>query len=145
MTRVDFYVLNSSEADGRLELVCRLTEKAVNQGQPVFIHSRDKSLLARLDILLWTFRPGSFVPHGIREPLEPASRIDADPVTLSAGEPAAEARVLINLDVAVPSFFSRFDRTLEVVDQQPLTRDAGRERYRFYKHRGYPLHHHAIA
>lgn len=145
MTRVDFYVLNKSEADSRLELVCRLTEKAFNQGQPVFIHTRDESLLARLDVLLWTFRPGSFVPHGIRRADELISRVDVDPVTLCSGEPAQEARVLINLDEAVPSFFSRFDRTLEVVDQQPETRDAGRVRYRFYKHRGYPLNHHTIS
>ena len=59
--------------------------------------------------------------------------------------PGNDRNLLINLATEVPSFFSRFDRTLEVVNEQPEVQGAGRLRYRFYQQRGYPLHHHKIA
>jgi len=70
--------------------------------------------------------------------------IDHDPVQLSCGEPANDRRLLINLAAKVPPFFSRFERALEVVNQQQSVRDCGRERYRFYHQRGYPLQHHKM-
>ena len=144
MTRVDFYVLPGEEPATRLAFVCRLAEKAYERGQPVFVHGDDEALLARLDDALWSFRPSAFVPHRLLPADEPPSAVDAEPVQLSAGEPAPDRRVLINLAREVPAFFSRLERTLEVVDQSPAVRDAGRERYRFYRHRGYPLKHHQI-
>jgi len=49
--------------------------------------------------------------------------------------------VLINLSDQTPSNFARFERMLEIVADQEAERNAGRERYRFYKERGYPLNH----
>lgn len=144
MTRVDFYVLPGDDPAARLALVCRLAEKAQERGQPVFVHGDDAALLARLDETLWGFRPTAFVPHRLVSPEEPASAVDGDPVQLSSGEPGPDRQVLINLGETVPAFFSRFERALEVVDQSPRVRDAGRERYRFYLHRGYPLKHHRL-
>jgi len=145
MTRVDFYVLPSADTSSRLALVCRLAEKASGQLQPVFIYADDDTLLATLDEALWCFRPLSFVAHCMLPADEQPDRINTDPVQLSSGEPAPDRRILINLSSQVPAFFSRFDRTLEVVDQSNDIRDAGRERYRFYQHRGYPLKHHRIS
>jgi DNA polymerase-3 subunit chi len=51
----------------------------------------------------------------------------------------ARADVLINLDPAPPSVFSRFDRLLEIVTQDESDLVASRQRYRFYKERGYQL------
>jgi len=144
MTRVDFYVLPGTEIDARLAFVCRLAEKAQERGQTVFVHADEPSLLARLDDVLWTFRPTAFVPHRLVSADEMTSTQSADPVHLSAGEPGPDRQVLINLALEVPAFFSRLERTLEVVDQDPAVRDAGRERYRFYQRRGYPLGHHRL-
>ena len=47
----------------------------------------------------------------------------------------------MNLDSHVPPFFSRFERTLEFVNKDTEVQAAGRERYLFYKQRGYPLNH----
>ena len=144
MTRIDFYVLGSEEEALRLGLVCRLAEKAVDSGQSVFVHGDDEALLARLDEALWSFRPSAFVPHRVLAAGHTPSVVDSDPVQLSTGEPPTDRRLLINLATAVPAFFSRFERTLEVIDERPDVRDAGRERYRFYRHRGYPLAHHRL-
>ena len=46
---------------------------------------------------------------------------------------------MINLAQALPATFSRFERVLDIVGAAPSDKDAGRERYRFYVSRGYPL------
>lgn len=144
MTRVDFYVLSDADADNRTMLVCKLAEKAFRHDKAVFIHSDDNALLQLLDNQLWQFRADSFVPHRLLGADEIVNKVDSDPVQLSSGEPANDRHVLINLASTVPTFFSRFERTLEVVNQAENVRDAGRERYRFYQQRGYPLHHHKM-
>lgn len=144
MTRVDFYVLSDSDESNRTKLVCKLAEKAFRHDKAVFIHSNNTELLKQLDEALWQFRPDSFVPHRMLASDEIGSNCDSDPVQLSAGEPGNDRHVLINLSSEVPTFFSRFERTLEVVNQAENVRDAGRERYRFYQERGYPLHHHKM-
>ncbi len=125
-------------------MVCKLAEKAVRAKQPVFIHADDNQLLEQLDSALWAFRAESFVAHSVVTDFDAVDHPDADPVHLSAGQPAYDRRVLINLAPEVPAFFSRFERTLEVVNQDPSIRESGRDRYRFYKQRGYPLQHHKM-
>ena len=144
MTRVDFYVLSDDSPLGRLDLVCKLAEKASGQSQKMFIYSSDRSLLHEVDSRLWSFKALSFVAHSLLPEAHVPSTRDNDPVLLATDAPGNDRRVLINLDNDVPSFFSRFDRTLEVVNKDPVIQQAGREKYRFYKTRGYPLHHHNV-
>ncbi len=144
MTRIDFYLLPDVELHNRLLLICKLAEKAARQQSPVFIHAENPELLETLDTELWQFRADSFVAHRLMAEQEISANSDADPVLLSCGDPADDRRTLINLADQVPSFFSRFERTLEVVNQHPSTRDLGRERYKFYKERGYPLKYHKM-
>jgi len=54
------------------------------------------------------------------------------------------AVLLINLGLDVPGFFSRFERVAEVVDGDETQKAKGRERFRFYKDRGYPLETHKL-
>lgn len=140
MTRVDFYVLGSSSDNARLSFTCRLTEKVFNLGQRVFIHSASASSNAQLDDMLWTFKAGAFVPHAATE------RANGEPVVLGhdAEPDDGEWDVLINLSADVPDFFSRYHRVAEVVDKQAGRRDAGRERFRFYRERGYEIHTHNV-
>lgn len=57
---------------------------------------------------------------------------------------SGEFHLLINLAPEVPGFFSRFPRVAEVVDADPQVRAQGRERFRFYKDRGYALETHNL-
>ncbi len=138
MTRVDFYVLKSDNDTARLNFACRLTEKVFNLGQSVFINSPEPAVSSRLDDLLWTFKAGTFIPHALVDDTR------GEPVVLGHdAEPAGDAwDVLINLAHEVPEFFSRYHRVAEIIDQQG--RDAGRERFRFYRERGYELHTHNL-
>ena len=180
MTRVDFYVLASTDSaasdstatvpkdtepepttsiDSRTDMVCKLAEKAVRQSRRVFIHTDDQDLAKRVDEALWGFRDDSFVPHctivstdnaGGQPSGKAAANTDTtqavqEPVAIGYNtEPDLERSVLINLAESVPPFFSRFERTLEVVTEAPGVREGARERYRYYQQRGYPLHHHKL-
>lgn len=144
MTRIDFYVLSSSESIERLQLICKLSEKAIGQAQKVFIHSDSEEELSVLDDTLWNFRPISFVPHKRLPKGYVTSGLDNEPVHLSNEAPGADRTLLINLANEVPTFFSRFERTLEIINDESKIKAAGRQKYRYYQQRGYPLHHHKI-
>ena len=134
MPRIDFYVLSSRTPDGRLLLACRLVEKAYGLGHKVYIYTDSAEQARYLDDLLWTFRQGSFVPHTLYPPPEG----DSSPVLIGWGEaPETQAEVLINLTHEVPAFFERFQRVAELVDQNPQTLAKSRERFRFYRDKGY--------
>jgi len=139
MTHIDFYILAGEQAHGREKLACRLAEKVYKLGHRLYIHTGDAAHSRLLDELLWTFRSGSFVPHELRDDDESPVRIGHDP------EQAAPAEVLINLAPQVPLFFSQYERVAEIIDQSPAHKDSGRERYRFYRDRGYTLKTHNIA
>ena len=141
MTELDFYILAPEYPGDRWQFACRLAEKAYAQGRRVYLHAGSDGELRHLDRLLWTFRDGSFVPHG----LFGESDARFTPVLLgSEQDPQPEEDVLINLAPAVPAFFSRFQRLTEVLDGDPEIRRAGRERFRFYRDRGYPLNTHEL-
>ncbi len=86
----------------------------------------------------------SFIAHRLLPQAHLLNREDDDPVLLSSDEPSGDRQVLMNLDSSVPHFFSRFERTLEIVNKEHDIQSAGRDRYRFYKQRGYPLQHHNL-
>ena len=47
--------------------------------------------------------------------------------------------VLINLTEEQPMFFSQFERVAEVIDDNESSKQAGRQRFQFYKQRGYEI------
>ncbi len=141
MTRISFYILPDGARSNRYTLACRLADKAYQQGHRVFVHTCSMDEARHMDRLLWTFRDGSFIPHGLHGKADPART----PVLVGHGEDAEdEHEVLINLGPEAPTFFSRFERVAEPIDQDTEVRKNGRLRYRFYKDRGYPLETHNI-
>lgn len=140
MTRIDFYILEQEEPAGRELFACRLVEKAYQQGHQVYVNTVDESQAGRMDELLWTFRSGSFIPHTcVDAEDDPDSRVHIG----YGADPLQYNDVLVNLAAEVPLFFSRFQRVAEIVD--PNAREQARERFRFYRDRGYDLKSHNIA
>jgi DNA polymerase III subunit chi len=137
VTRVDFYLL-SGAAGSAVAAVCRLCEKAVGAGHRLYLHTGDLGLADELDGALWSFKQGGFIAH---ERHTGASIEDPQPpVLIGTGEPPASHHgVLINLDDEVPTWFSSFERVLEVVPEDAAQRARSRERFRFYRERGYEL------
>jgi DNA polymerase-3 subunit chi len=142
MTRISFYVLKTTQLDQRQAFACRLAEKAYHQGHHVYIHTENSEQSALLNDALWAVRPDSFVPHELV-----ADNKDNDcPVLIghSDNTPPRLMDVLINLSDTHPLFFSQFERVAEVIDDTTQAKQAGRERFQFYKQRGYELETHHV-
>jgi DNA polymerase-3 subunit chi len=137
MTRISFYVLKSIEPEQRQAFACRLAEKVYHQGQQVYIHTENAAQSAALNDALWAIRPDSFVPH---EEIVPNADTNS-PVLIGHNEatPPRLMDVLINLTDQQPLFFSQFERVAEIIDDNAPVKQAGRERFQFYKQRGYEL------
>ncbi len=146
MTQVDFYILQENNTANREQFACRVVEKAYRLGYQVYIHTHDPQQATRVDNLLWTFNQGSFIPHGVEgDPVSTdAPVVIGHTAELQDQNHSQQRQVLINLAPDVPLFFSSFDRVAEVIDQQQENKTSGRERYRFYRDRGYPLENHNI-
>lgn len=142
MTRIDFYILqNKAEVSDRWQFACRLTEKAVKQGNRVLIASPDEASSQALDKLLWSYAPESFVPHALL-----GERGDQNvPVVISHdADDEKHHDVLVNLGLTIPSHFSRFTRVSEVVVQGQEILAAARANYAYYSERGYPVNTHKL-
>lgn len=132
MPRIEFYVLSSSDAEGRLRAACQLALKAWSAGLPVFVRGSDAAQCEALDELLWRFKAERFVPHDLHRDA-PQS-----PVALGVDEqPGFEQGVLINLGSSLSPHIEHFSRIIEIVNQQPALLDACRENFRSYRQRGY--------
>lgn len=132
MTRIDFY----RYADDKLRFACRLASKAFSQSSRVVVYSPDPKRLADFDRNLWTYQATGFVPHCFAD-----SPLAAEtPIILStSGERLPHHDVLLNLADEWPPFFSSFDRVLEIVASDEGDKERARERYAFYKKRGYDI------
>ncbi len=138
MTNVDFYILANGSQD---HIACKLSEKAWSLGNRVYIHTESAQQAKHIDELLWTFRDGSFVPH---EQYQTNVTCES-PIQIGCHEsPDTDCDVLINLAAEVPLFFSRFLRVAELVGTNLTAKTQGRERFRFYRDRGYPLKTHEL-
>lgn len=132
MTEVSFYTF----AENRLTVARQLTSKAAARGLQVMIYAPDKTLANAIDVLLWTTPPQSFVPH-----CHDAHSLAAEtPVLIGENaEALSRADVMINLHHERPPAFSRFQRLLEIVSTDVQDIEQGRQRFRFYRERGYAL------
>ena len=138
MTRVDFYILPSEGGTDAVVAAARLCDKAVSAGHSLYVTTPDAAQMEAIDGLLWSQRQGSFIAHErfVRTaPVEPLPK-----VLLGEGEPPEGWQdVLLNLGHAVPPWFSRFERVLEIVPGDAESRAQCRERFKFYRDRGYTL------
>jgi DNA polymerase-3 subunit chi len=110
----------------------------------VFINATSDIDAQKLDELLWTFSQGSFIPHRIVR--DGADSIPPEPVIIGLNRAPLGERwdLMINLAAEVPEFFSRYRRVAEVVDGNATRRAQSRDRYRFYRDRGYTLNTHQV-
>jgi len=142
MARVDFYILAQPDERARQLLACKLAEKAWRLDNSVYIHTRDRTDAERLDDLLWTFRDGSFVPHGL------ADRNDGtelSPIVIGCDNEGVEARdLLINLGDEIPAFAEGFPRVAELVTSDEHSRNLSRKRYATYRDQGHELNTHKL-
>lgn len=138
MTTIDFY----THVADPLDVAARLVTKVFAAGGNVRVLTPDAITTDALDRLLWMIPATGFVPHcRMASPLAAQTPVWID----HALEHNGPAEVLINLHSAPPPFFSRFERLAEIVPNAEADVQSGRERYRFYRERGYELRAHNLS
>ena len=138
MTTIDFYTHCAS----RYEIAATLVAKAWAQHGSVRVLTPDPVATDEFDRFLWSWPALGFVPHcRLGSALAAETPVLVDHVPSHDG-PAA---VLVNLHPSPPPFFSRFERLLEVIGLDDDETAAGRERWKFYKTRGYEVRSHNLS
>jgi DNA polymerase-3 subunit chi len=133
VTKVDFY----TSSEDKLRTACQLSHKAMQNGLRVLLHVPDEATADKLDKLLWQYPATAFMPHCRNHAAEAATM----PVIIGQDETFHHSELLISLHNTCLSFFSRFDRIIEIVGLEVEDAKLGRERYGFYRDRGYELRH----
>jgi DNA polymerase-3 subunit chi len=138
MTCIDFYF----NAADKLQVACRLAGKAMAQGKRLLIYAPQADTAQRIDRMLWVWQATGFIPHcGAEDPLASETPV----LIASAADTDAACEVLLNLAPDTPPAFERYGRLLELVAQDDEDRRAARERYRFYRERGYRIADHDLG
>jgi DNA polymerase-3 subunit chi len=132
MTTIDFY----THCTDPFEVASKLVAKAWAQHGSVRVLTADAGATEEFGRFLWQRPATGFFPHcRLASPLAGETPIVVDH-TLEHEGPAA---VLVNLHALPPPFFSRFERLAEIVGLDAENAASGRERWKFYKARGYEI------
>jgi DNA polymerase III subunit chi len=134
MPKVSFYVLPTQSDQERLIFACKLVEKAYRSSNRIYILTESDAQSRLMDNLLWTFRAGSFIPHHLYDGKIPTIENRILLGTLNAPEPWQ--KIIINLSGQQPADLEYSERIMEILDASATVKQAGRERYRHYKHLG---------
>ena len=140
MTHIDFYVLKNESPAKHDTMICRIAEKIWRAKRQLFIKCGDVKHAKELDELLWNFQDISFIPH------ELATGAATAPILIgSSDEECPHRDVLMNMGDKVAQISSSFDRVIESAGYDTSSREQARNRYRYYKDRGFPLKTHKIS
>lgn len=138
MTKVDFY----TGSPDKLRTACQLSHKAMQSGVRVVLSTADAATHDALDKLLWHYPATAFIPHCSSTAEEAAHT----PVVLGHNqEKFPHYDLLISLHNECVPFFSRFERVIEIIGHDAEDSSMGRERFKFYRDRGYELRHFDLA
>jgi DNA polymerase-3 subunit chi len=138
MTQVDFYF----NAADKYHLAANLSSKALAQAARMFVFTPDDAATQQMESVLWSFQQVSFIPH-----CRSSHALAAEtPVIVDhQAEPLVHDDVLLNLCAEHPPFFSRFRRLIEIVGNDETDKAAARERFKFYRDRGYAINRHDMV
>ena len=132
MTEIKFFF----NVDNKLNFACKMAKRAYDDGRKLIVYAPSPKLADEFDRLLWTFSQLSFVPH-----VKAGHPLAAETPIVIANDDSGLTHhdSLLNIGDDPPPFFSRFDALREVVscDENDVAR--ARERFRFYKSRGFEV------
>jgi DNA polymerase-3 subunit chi len=132
LTQIFFY----HGAADRIAAAAGLIAKACAQKKSLLVYAPDPTVAGALDRALWVHNPIGFVPH-VRSDSPLANETAV--IIADTLEQLPQDERLMNLSSEVPPGFSRFTSVIEVVSEEPDVRQPARERFKFYKDRGYEI------
>lgn len=140
MTRIEFY----SNVTDKQHLLVSLVEKALLKHRQVTVLTENVKSATDVSDGLWQHEPASFLPHVMAEHPHAAKT----PIIIACKENAAgqmdkliQDELLINLTEQEPQLFSRFTQLIEIVGNDESDKLSARQRYKFYRDRGYEIQH----
>lgn len=138
MTRIFFF----HGAADRLQLAAEWLGSIYLDRQQATVFAPQRDVADRLDRLLWVQPAIGFLPHcradsplATETPILIAERLDS----------LAQNQRLLNLSDEVPAEFARFEELVEIVSTDASDKIPARDRYRFYRERGYELHNRDVS
>ena len=137
MTSITFY----SHVTSRLNVARKICAKAMINKIMVSVITKTENEAHNLSNLLWSTPANSFMPNcfGNNPNLKKTPiMIDNDPQRIR------KVGILINLTNEIPKYFSTFERLVEIVDGREEVRKPARQRFIFYKNRGYSVDSHSL-
>ena len=139
MTVIDFY----THCEDRFEVASKLVAKAWAQHGSVRVLTDGRGSHSRHSGGFSGSRPATgFLPA---LPARQAPCAAETPILVDHGlAHEGPAAVLINMHAAPPPFFSRFERVAEIIGTDDAEAAAGRDRWKFYKARGYEVRAHNL-
>lgn len=138
MTRITFY----SNADDRLQAACSWLAANWRAKKSTVVFAPEREVAERFDRMLWIQPATGFLPH-----CDAGSSLAGETPVLIATrlEDVPQDTCLLNLGDEVPPGFSRFEEVVEIVSTDDSVRLPARERFRFYRERGYALENRNVA
>jgi DNA polymerase-3 subunit chi len=137
MTEVIFVEVTASRMEMR---ACEIAEHTHAQGDRLQIMALDEEQAARLDDLLWTYKPDSFVPHTLWKGMDNDS---AQPVVITTQkERVSGIASLLTMDYCPVEMVQQFSKVIHVVvvdNQERL--EASRRYWTLLKDAGFSLSH----
>jgi DNA polymerase-3 subunit chi len=123
-------------APDRLVAAAEWLQHAWQKRMQVLVYVPDAATAERFDRLLWSLPATGFLPHchinsslAAETPILLADNLDRLP----------QDDNLLNLGDELPPGFSRFGELVEIVSTEESDRQRARDRYRFYRERGYEI------
>ena len=145
LTRIDFYY----DVKDILSFASRMArklyyERVISAKQPLVIRCKNQSHCEEVSYSIHNFSKKDFIPCAQFSD----KRAKLFPIILSTVSEiplwADDIIVLLNLNTKIEITFSSYCRVIEIVDQTDLNRQKGRERYKYYKERGYEIFGHKV-
>jgi DNA polymerase-3 subunit chi len=141
MTEVLFVEVSADRLETR---VCELTESFYARGIPLQILVADQKQASRLDELLWTYRPDSFVPHAVLPGEEDRPSL---PVVIATKQAkVAGIEHLLMTDYCSPELVGQFAQAIHlVVVDDKERREASRQYWVQLRDAGFTLAHKKLS
>ncbi len=137
MTSITFY----AHARDRLGVAIQISKRALGQKLKISLLTPHDEMSHKVSNLLWSDSSASFLPNCLGS----SSLRGQTPIIIDhRPDLLRQAGVLINLTDEIPGCFSSFDRLIEIVNKDAKTQGPARERFRFYRDRGYSLETHQL-
>ncbi len=134
MTKIRFY----TDVPDPMQLMTQLVAQALDKQRRVTLYLADEAAAQAMSKQLWHASADTFLANAMAdEPL-----VAMTPIHL-AWQPThiVQDELLFNYQTSQPLFFGRFRHLFEIVGSDAQEKQAGRQRYAFYRDRGYEIQH----